>query len=233
VEDNFFELGGHSLLATQVMSRVRSVLGVELPLRGIFEAPTVRGLAQAIERQRQQGKGVEVLPIGRAERTGTLPLSFAQQRLWFIDQLEPGSSAYNMPFGLKLTGRVDRAALQASVREIVMRHEVLRTSFPADQGIAVQRISSEPAFGWEYLDLQEMREKDRAIEVQNLVRSEADAPFDLENGPLLRVKLLQLAEQEHVLLVTMHHIVSDGWSMNVMARELARIYESLRAGVTP
>jgi amino acid adenylation domain-containing protein/non-ribosomal peptide synthase protein (TIGR01720 family) len=231
VEDNFFELGGHSLLATQVMSRVRSVLGVELPLRGIFEAPTVQGLAQAIERQRQLGKGVEVLPIGRADRSRQLPLSFAQQRLWFIDQLEPGSSAYNMPFGLKLTGRVDRVALQASIREIVLRHEVLRTSFPADEGIAVQRISSDPAFGWEYLDLKEMREKDRVSEVQNLVRSEADAPFDLAHGPLLRVKLLQLKDQEHVLLVTMHHIVSDGWSMNVMAGELARVYESLRAGV--
>ncbi|MGZ7104598.1 MAG: amino acid adenylation domain-containing protein, partial [Candidatus Angelobacter sp.] len=233
VEDNFFELGGHSLLATQVMSRVRSVLGVELPLRGIFESPTVRGLAQAIERQRQQGKGVEMLPIGRADRTAALPLSFAQQRLWFIDQLEPGSSAYNMPFGLKLTGRVDRVALQASVREIVMRHEVLRTSFPADQGIAVQRIASDPEFGWEYLDLKEVREKDRVIEIQNLVRNEADAPFDLAHGPLLRVKLLQLTEQEHVLLVTMHHIVSDGWSMNVMAKELAKVYESLRAGVPP
>ncbi|HEX3586840.1 MAG TPA: amino acid adenylation domain-containing protein, partial [Candidatus Angelobacter sp.] len=230
VEENFFELGGHSLLATQVMSRIRSVVGVELGLREIFESATVGGLAEAIERQRKEGKSGEVAKIGRAERGGSLPLSFAQQRLWFIDQLEPSSSAYNVPFSLRLSGKLDHTMLQQCVREVVVRHEILRTTFPGENGVAVQSISDVPTFGWEYFDLRDLDEKKKNSEVRRLLQRESEEPFNLAHGPLLRVRLLQLAEKEHRFLVTMHHIISDGWSMNVMAQDFARIYEAVYEG---
>jgi amino acid adenylation domain-containing protein len=226
--ESFFELGGHSLLATQVVSRVRSVFGVELGLRVLFEGPTVEELAEAIAEARQGkegGKREEEIPLERVERRGgELPLSYAQQRLWFLDQLEPGSVAYNIPFGVRLKGELKREALVRSVNEIVRRHEVLRTTFGMRDGQAYQVIAEEMELKIEEMDLRGVEEGKREEEARRIGGEEVRRVFDLGRGPLVRVKLLRMGEQEHVLLVTMHHIVSDGWSMGVMMREFSRLY---------
>ncbi|MFD2170023.1 amino acid adenylation domain-containing protein [Tumebacillus lipolyticus] len=227
VQDSFFDLGGHSLLATQLMSRIRNGFGVELPLRLLFaEASTVEKLAQQIERQVReasagQGETAQIRPMPRA---GKLPLSFAQQRLWFIDRFEPGSSLYNIPMGVRLRGTLQVAALRQALQEIVNRHEVLRTSFALVDGEPVQVIAPESVLLLPFADLRDIPEADREAQAMRLVLEEAGAPFDLEKGSLVRAKLLQLTEEEHILLVTIHHIAADGWSMGVLIQEFSALY---------
>ncbi len=230
VKDNFFELGGHSLLATQVMSRVREGFGVEIGLRKIFEMPTVAGLAQCIDEAVGSGTSVEVPQMKQVSREQSLPLSFSQERLWFLGQLEPGSWAYNMPVALRLRGRIDIAALEQVFSTVTSRHEVLRTTFPEVDGRPVQLISPAKPICLPVTDLGELSEEERKAEAQRLVREEAQRPFDLAQGPLFRVALVRLAEDDYVLLVTLHHIISDGWSMNVLTREVATLYEAYSTG---
>jgi amino acid adenylation domain-containing protein len=222
IRDNFFELGGHSLLATQLISRVREVFKVELPLRALFEQPTIGGLAQAL--QRGERAASPIVPAERDEQR--LPLSFAQQRLWFLAQLEGPSATYNMPMALRLTGDLDIAALPHCLAKIVQRHEVLRTHFAVVDGVGVQIIASHLEVFLPLIDLQELSEPIRQIELQRLLIQEAQQPFDLSTGPLLRLTLLCLAPEEHVLMLTMHHIVSDGWSMGVLVQEVAALYQA-------
>lgn len=229
INEDFFQMGGHSLLATQVMSRVQSVFEIEMPLRTLFESPTVAEMAERVKAARGSPKSV-ALPLVRVKREGELPLSYAQQRLWLIDQLDPDSVAYNMPFGLRLSGPLNRAALQRSLDELVRRHEVLRTSFPAPEGTPVQNIAAGLNLKLEEIDFQSMSEREREDEVSRRALGEANEPFDLSQGPLLRVKLFRLAEYEHALLVTMHHIISDGWSITVLVREVAQLYEAYANG---
>ncbi|WP_164003075.1 condensation domain-containing protein, partial [Pyxidicoccus caerfyrddinensis] len=231
VHDSFFELGGHSLLATQLVSRVRSTFGAELPLRALFEAPTLQGLASRIDSARTSGPGSQVPALVPLPRTGPLPLSFAQQRLWFLDQLAPGSSAYNMPFALRLSGVLDTEALRQSLEALVHRHESLRTTFRDEPGGSVQVISSPTALRLELVDLRSLPAEPREAEAQRLSEAEALRPFNLSTGPLLRTSLLVLDAREHVLLLTVHHIVSDGWSMGVMTRELAQLYGAFASGL--
>jgi amino acid adenylation domain-containing protein len=228
VEENFFEMGGHSLLATLVMSRVRKVFGVEIPLRALFESPTVRGLAERVT-QARGGELARSLPLALVERSGDLPLSYAQQRLWFVDQLEPGKTTYNVLYGLRLIGDLDWPALKRSIQEMVRRHEILRTRFPERDGIPVQEIAVED---WQIkeIDLRAVAEEERAAKAEMLAREEAGAPFDLAKGPLLRVTLLRLGTHEHVLLVAMHHIVSDEWSRGVIIREICLLYQAYVKG---
>ena len=226
VTDNFFELGGHSLLATQVISRLRSVLAVEVPLRSLFEQPTVAGLAHGVEAVLRGGESVALpplLPVGREE---PLPLSFAQQRLWFIYQLEPESATYNVPASLRLTGALDCSALQRTLREVVRRHEVLRTTFVNHGGQPRQQITTEAQVMLPLTDLSALASGALEAEVERLARSEAGRPFDLAVGPLLRASLLRLGAEEHVLLFTLHHIISDGWSMGVLIKEVAALYSA-------
>jgi acyl carrier protein len=216
--DNFFELGGHSLLATQMISRVRDSLGVELPLRFSFEAPTVGELAQRLgpaPRERRE----EWARIEKLQRHGAPPLSYAQEGLWFLGQLEAGNVAYNIPFGIKISGRLCKPALRQCLDEIVRRHEILRSSFPAPNGIPLQLIADESQLEIEDIDLRGIDELQRNEEINRIAHKEVHEPFNLESGTAIRVKLAQLEDQEHILLITMHHIVSDGWSMGVMARE--------------
>jgi alpha-ketoglutarate-dependent taurine dioxygenase/acyl carrier protein len=230
IEDNFFRMGGHSLLATQVMSRVRESFGVEVGLRVLFEHPTVRGLAEVIEEKLRGAEGLEAPAVEKVSRAGDLVLSFAQQRLWFLDQLEPGSSAYNMGAAVRLQGTVDTTALEQSFREVIRRHESLRTRFGVVNGVPVQLIDEAPEFTLAVLDLSTVAEAEREGEARRAATEEAQRPFDLSAGPLLRASVVRLTEQEHVLLCTMHHIISDGWSMGVLIRELTTLYEAYATG---
>jgi amino acid adenylation domain-containing protein len=235
VEDNFFDLGGHSLLVTQVVSRARQVFEVELPLRSLFETPTVAGLAATVEQAiRESGGGeLQTPPLIPTPRGGHLPLSFAQQRLWFLDQLEPGSAAYNIPAAVRLRGALDVDALRRSLDAVAARHESLRTTFCEVNGEPVQLIHEAAEVALPVIDMSHLPEREREAKAKNAAKAEAALPFDLSRGPLLRAGLLRLAEAEHVLLLTMHHIISDGWSVGVLVNEVSRAYEAFAGGGEP
>ncbi|HEX7241308.1 MAG TPA: condensation domain-containing protein, partial [Longimicrobiaceae bacterium] len=233
VEENFFEIGGHSLRATQVASRARQAFGVEVPLRALFEAPTLAGLAERIETL--CSAGVEPAPpIERVPRRGEgLPLSFAQQRLWFVDRLEPGSAAYNMPHALRVRGKLHREALRASLDALVRRHETLRTTLAEHDGVPVQLLHPPARVPLPTIDLAGLPAGTRQEQALRLFRTEALRPFDLARGPLLRSLLLRLGEGDHVLCFTLHHVVSDGWSMGVLVREVSTCYGAFSRGEEP
>ncbi|WP_163914935.1 non-ribosomal peptide synthetase, partial [Pseudomonas frederiksbergensis] len=226
-QDQFFELGGHSLLAIQLISQVRLRLGVELGLADLFAQPELAALAQAVA-QASRSTLPEIVTVSRDD---DLPLSFAQQRLWFLAQMEGGSAAYHMPAGLRLRGTLDTDALQRALDRIVFRHEALRTTFVQTQGEeALQRFAAADC-GFT-LHQQDLRgQADAEAQLQVLAAEEAVELFDLEHGPLIRGRLIRLDAQDHVLLVTMHHIVSDGWSIGVLTTELAALYEAFRHGL--
>jgi amino acid adenylation domain-containing protein len=225
----FTELGGHSLLATQVVSRLRERLGIDLPLRSLFDAPTVRAWAE-LARARSLSPSPALSPGGfgepirRRARTGELPLSYAQERLWFLEQLMPGLAVYNLPLAVRLIGRLDRSALRGALAAIVERHEVLRTGFRSEEGRPVQVIAParERPPGLPLVDLTGVGKP--VVEADRLASEEARRLFDLRRGPLLRGLLLRLREDEHLLLLTLHHIASDGWSLGVLVRELSALY---------
>jgi amino acid adenylation domain-containing protein len=231
VHDNFFELGGHSLLATQVMSRVRESFQLELPLRRLFEFPMVAELARSIEQAASEDNAGAIPSIEPVSREGELPLSFAQQRLWFLDQLVPGSAFYNLPLAVRLSGLLNLSALEQSLSEVLKRHEVLRTTFPAIEGEPVQMIAPASFINLSLIDLTSLPANEREREAQRLAAQETQTPFDLSQGPLLRTTLLILSDSEHVLLLTMHHIVSDGWSMSILIREVASLYDAFSSGL--
>ncbi|MEF9386894.1 non-ribosomal peptide synthase/polyketide synthase [Ralstonia solanacearum species complex bacterium KE056] len=223
--DDFFALGGHSLQAVRLVAQVRTQLGAELGLTELFAQPSLSAVAQAIVR----GQGTALPAITAADRSEPPPLSFAQQRLWFLAQMEGGSEAYHIPVGLRLKGELDEDALRRSLDRIVARHEALRTCFATEDGQAVQRVApADVGFALDHVDLQGQADREQALAA--LSEREANTPFDLEQGPLIRGCLVKLGEQEHVLLITMHHIVSDGWSQGVLARELGALYEAYLSG---
>jgi NRPS condensation-like uncharacterized protein/acyl carrier protein len=230
VRDNFFEIGGHSLLATQVVSRVRSAFGVEIGVRSIFEEPTVEGLARKVEETMKGGERSVAPLLLRASREGRLPLSYAQQRLWFLDQLVPNNQLYNVPRAVRLMGRLDLETLERVINEIVRRHEVLRTRFELEHDQPVQVIDE-----WEYQklvveDLTSLSREAAEEEAKRVAKEEARTGFDLRRGPLLRVRVLKLEEEQHIMLFTMHHIVSDGWSTGILITEVGALYQAYRAG---
>ncbi|MCP4659651.1 MAG: non-ribosomal peptide synthetase, partial [bacterium] len=230
VHDDFFELGGHSLLATRVVSRVRRELSVDLPLRTLFERPTVAGLAGEVTAALRREEGLEAPPIRPAVRRGHPPASFAQQRLWILDRLEPGSALYNIPSVLRLKGRLELTALTLALGEILRRHEVLRTRFETVDGDPVQVIQPVPEAALSVLDLSGLGEPRRRAEARRLAVAEARRPFDLARGPLVRTALLRLETQQHALLTTVHHVAFDGWSGSVFLRELSVLYQAFADG---
>ncbi|RKI65092.1 amino acid adenylation domain-containing protein, partial [Corallococcus sp. AB049A] len=234
VHDDFFDLGGHSLLATQVVSRLRSTLGVELPLGDLFAAPTVETLAVRVAALRSQGASRPVTPpLVAAPRSSPVPLSYAQQRLWFLDQLQPGSAFYNVPGILVLDGALEASALERSLQALVLRHEVLRTTFVSEGDTPVQRLHAEAALTLPVISLEALPEAQRDAEAHRHAAAEAARPFDLGSGPLVRAVLLRLEARRHWLLLTLHHIVSDGWSIGVFARELGALYRAFASGQSP
>ncbi|WP_219536937.1 non-ribosomal peptide synthase/polyketide synthase, partial [Nonomuraea guangzhouensis] len=222
ISDNFFDLGGHSLLATQAVTRTRTTFGTELGVADLFDHPTIADLATLIDASTVSAQA----PIALVPRDEALPLSFAQQRLWFLSQLEPGSVEYNVPCPISLHGDLDPAALQAALNAVVERHEVLRTRLVADPGGVPWQIIDPPSgFDLPLVDL-----TDHARAARTWLAVDASTPFDLATGPLIRGSLLRLAKDEHVLALCMHHIVSDEWSANILVRELTALYEAFRAG---
>ncbi|HEU4886738.1 MAG TPA: amino acid adenylation domain-containing protein, partial [Thermoanaerobaculia bacterium] len=226
--DRFFELGGHSLLAMKLTSHIRAAFGVELPLRQLFANSTLSALAEVVRAAGASTMG----RIERADRNQPLPLSLAQQRLWFLDQLDKAASAaYHQPAALRLLGHLDVAALRAALDRLIARHESLRTSFVAIDGVPYQQIAPEECgFALVCEDLSALPAGERAAAVAESTVTEARAPFDLSTGPLTRGRLLRLDDEEHVLLVTQHHIVTDGWSVDVMVREFAALYAGFLDG---
>lgn len=230
INDNFFDLGGHSLLAAQAMSRVQKSFKTELPLRLLFEFPTVAAFAEQMIAIRKD-ELASPPPFELVSRAEDLPLSFAQQRLWFLDRLEPECHAYNMPGAVRISGLLDQAALEKSLEEIVRRHETLRTTFPLRGGEPVQVVAAPPPLNLPVTDLRELPLGEREAQLDEILTREAHEPFDLAHGPLLRVKLVCQADDEHVLLVTMHHIVSDGWSLDLFLKELVILYQAYTEGM--
>ncbi|NEU79519.1 non-ribosomal peptide synthetase [Nostoc sp. UIC 10630] len=230
IHDNFFEIGGHSLLATQVISRIHTTFKIELLLRSLFTAATVAQLAREIQQWQQQQLELTVPPLLPTPRNAHLPLSFAQSRLWFLDQLKPNSAFYNIPGALRLQGQLQVTALEQSLCEIIHRHEALRTNFVTVDGQPTQIIHPETAWTLSIVDWQYLPTSEQEIAAQQLAIAQAQQPFDLANEPLFRATLVVLSDTEHILLVCMHHIVSDGWSMGVFVQELAALYDAYSQG---
>ncbi|HEX3125716.1 MAG TPA: AMP-binding protein, partial [Thermoanaerobaculia bacterium] len=238
LHESFFELGGHSLLAVQAISRLREALGVEIPLRTLFEEPTVAGFAAAVEHARRAEDGMVAPPILRVPRDLSLVCSFSQQRLWFLDQLLPGDPGYNLPVAVRFRGPVDQGTLGLALREIVRRHESLRTTFAAASGgqpvqvVAPAPPPQEPPPALPMVSLEALPAERREAEALDRLVEESLRPFDLAHGPLLRFTLFRLAPDDLVLYFAIHHIVSDGVSISVFLRELITLYGAFSQGKT-
>ena len=236
--DNLIELGGASLIGVQLISQIRKKFQLELPISQLFKCSCVADLALAIEdellgkvdRLLSEETRKLVLEIPKLSSRDHVPLSFAQQRLWFLEQVSPGSFNYNEPIDIRFVGNLNVGALKQSIDEIVRRHEVLRTTFRVIDGQPVQIIASSLNLKLPVIDLRKLPKVDREAEVQRLVREEAQLPFDLTQGPLLRVTLLRIDKNENAILITTHHIVWDGWSIGIFMGELTELYRAFHAG---
>jgi amino acid adenylation domain-containing protein len=231
--DDFFALGGHSLLLVQVASQIRESLHVQLPLRSLFEAPTLAALAERVDAARRTAAGIDDAPLVVVQRDGKAALSFAQERLWVFEQLEPDTGAYNIPRVLRLAGPLDVIALERSINKIVERHEVLRSGFLKDEGKPVLSIAENITVEIPLFDLSTFTEDLQQKKVKELTASETERPFDLSRAPLLRLALVRLGDHEHILLMTMHHLICDAWSIGVFMRELVACYNSFTTETSP
>jgi hypothetical protein len=226
VEDDFFGIGGHSLLATQVMSRIRRAFNVTAPLRRFFESPTIAALAEVVDQMQRDAQGVGAPPITPTPRDQPLPLSFGQQRLWTVAQLEPNSCRYSAPRAIRLTGILNLQALAKAVNSLVDRHEVLRTTYTIQGSRPVQVIARKVSIALPVQDLSMLPAADREKSASRILGAEAEKPFDLERDTVFRAQLLKLGPEDHILFLNMHHIASDGWSFGVLKRDLAIFYQA-------
>ena len=230
IHDNFFELGGHSLLAIRLMSQIRQAFKVEIPLRRLFESATLAKLAQVIEAAKQTSSKLDYPPIQQLGQTNDLPLSFTQQRLWFLNQLEPGNTAYNIFAAVRLQGLLKQDALEQSFRTILNRHEALRTCFKTVNGLPHAVVSPANLYRLPVVDLSQLSQIDWENQIRQIAEAEAQIPFNLSIAPLWRLKLLRHSDREHVVLLTIHHIAADGWAMGVLVRELTELYNTFCHG---
>lgn len=230
LHDNFFELGGHSLLAAQIVVRLRRQLGYDLAIQAVFEKPTVASLAALLESHLHAADTSRPASIERVARDQPVPLSFAQQQLWLIEQIAPGNIAYNIPLVLRLQGALNLQALHAGLNEMVQRHEILRTTFVLAGEEPMQAIAPELILPLPISDLRELHEAEREAQAEQAMRDHERRPFDLAHGPLLRAALYQLGDAEYRLSLVVHHIVFDGWSAGIFLTELLKLYQALAAG---
>ncbi|PDZ70465.1 non-ribosomal peptide synthetase, partial [Bacillus pseudomycoides] len=226
VHDSFFELGGHSLLATQVVSRLREVFEISLPLHELFQYSTIEGLSRRITTLLQENKDYDISPLQPKERGERVPLSYAQQRLWFMNQLEPNSSLYNIPTTWCLKGKWAIEALEKGYNALIHRHEMLRTVFQEINGEPLQVIEDYTTKSLQVIDLRHLPQEEKELQMKDLTQREIEKPFDLSEGPLIRTQLIIMEEEELVLLCTMHHIISDGWSMGILFDEWFALYQA-------
>ncbi|TVT92258.1 non-ribosomal peptide synthetase [Pseudomonas sp. RGB] len=224
--DDFFALGGHSLLATQIISRTRQACDVELPLRTLFEASELGAFAEQVGLIQASGQRNQQTAIAKVDRSAPVPLSYSQQRMWFLWQMEPDSPAYNVGGMARLRGVLDVGRFEAALQALIMRHETLRTTFPSLDGVAQQKVAPQTGLRMDWQDFSALTEAERQLRLQQLADHEAHTPFNLETGPLLRACLVKAGEQEHYLVLTLHHIVTEGWAMDIFARELSALYEA-------
>lgn len=225
IEDDFFAIGGNSLQAVQAISRIGDVLGAELTLHQFFENPTIEEISRTLD-----GAQDMLPPVTRVERVKDAPLSSAQHRLWFLDQLEGAGVAYHIPISLRLSGDLDKAVLQAALDTLIERHEALRATFVCISGEPVQEMTSQQSLPLREVDLKEFSSGEGQLQARRLAQEEFAVPFDLSRGPLVRAVLLTLSSSESILLLTIHHIVCDGWSIGILLRELAALYDAYRQG---
>ncbi|HET9358456.1 MAG TPA: amino acid adenylation domain-containing protein, partial [Vicinamibacterales bacterium] len=233
VHDNFFEIGGHSLLATKLVSRIRAAFDTRFPLRRVFESPTVFELAKSLTDEETPSRvtpGEELPLLERTRQEGPLPLSFAQQRLWFLDRMEPGNPYYNMPTALRVSGDLRVSALEQAIDEIIRRHEVLQNCYVLQQGQPRQVRMPRRDLTLPIVDLSSLQGASREEHERLLAAADARRPFDLATGPVVRAALLKKGEGSYTILFAMHHVVSDGWSVAIVVRELSALYEALGAG---
>jgi amino acid adenylation domain-containing protein/non-ribosomal peptide synthase protein (TIGR01720 family) len=226
LRDDFFALGGHSLLATQIISRTRQACDVELPLRTLFEASELGAFAEQVALIQASGQRNQQTAIAQVDRSQKVPLSYSQQRMWFLWQMEPDSPAYNVGGMARLRGVLDVGRFEAALQALVMRHEALRTTFPSVDGVAYQKVSAQTGLRMDWQDLSALDATERQQRLQQRADQEAHTPFNLETGPLLRACLVKAGDQEHYLVLTLHHIVTEGWAMDIFARELSALYEA-------
>ncbi|MBJ2288110.1 non-ribosomal peptide synthetase [Pseudomonas sp. MF6755] len=226
LRDDFFALGGHSLLATQIISRTRQACDVELPLRTLFDASELGAFVEQVGLIQAAGQRNQQTAITRVDRSAPVPLSYSQQRMWFLWQMEPDSPAYNVGGMARLRGVLDVGRFEAALQALIMRHETLRTTFPSVDGVACQKVAPQTGVRMNWQDFSALNETERQQRLQQLADQEAHTPFNLETGPLLRACLVKAGEQEHYLVLTLHHIVTEGWAMDIFARELSALYEA-------
>ncbi|MEH1787178.1 MAG: amino acid adenylation domain-containing protein [Nostoc sp.] len=230
VYDNFLALGGHSLLAFQILYRIRDIFQVELPMRHFFEAPTISEIADSIIQAQQEDRGCSVVPIQSIGRDGNLPLSFGQERLWFLNELVPNHAFYNVSEAFRLRGVLNSTILEQSLNEIINRHEILRTTYSSLKGQPIQVIHSTFPIKLLVVNLQGLSPDDQESQIRQIILEEAQRPFDLVQGPLLRTTLLQLSSEEHIFLLNLHHILCDDWSLSVLFEELSTLYPAFSTG---
>lgn len=233
ITDNFWELGGHSLLGTKIISRVQKAFQIDVPLRALFETQTVRELTAYVQTQRQNDQTRSPANIKRVQRDTPLALSLAQERIWFLHQLMPENPLYNITTAVSLTGPLDISALEQSVNSLIQRHEALRTTFITREDQPVQVI--QPPFSLSIMraDLRHLPPEAKTTQAQQLAQEQTEAPFDLVHGPLIRASLVQMDTAVYHFYLTMHHIISDGWSMGVLLREIAQIYQAVQIHQMP
>jgi acyl-CoA synthetase (AMP-forming)/AMP-acid ligase II len=232
-DDNFFELGGDSLKAAQIINRARHTLGASLRFLSFFEDPTIALMAASIDNQRRGTASATVPTLQPRRENNPAPLSFAQQRLWFFDQLEPGNPVYNQSWHFHLAGRLSVEALQRSLDEIVRRHQILRTRFAATEDTPTQIPMPADSLPLSLVDLETAAESERETMAKEIELATTRKPFDLSRGPLLRAVLTRLNEQEHILSLAAHHIASDGWSAGILFQELTLLYQAFSEGKSP
>lgn len=230
VHDNFFRLGGHSLIATQMVARISDAFKIEFPLQNMFEAPTIEQIANMVRPLISAGYEPEIPPLVPIPRNNAIPLSFAQQRLWFLDQFEPGSALYNIALPLRVSFAMDASLTATALNNLIARHESLRTTFDVEDGQPIQIIAPFLKISIPVHDLRNLSESARSAEAERLTALEAQMPFDLKRGPILRARLVRLGDANHLLLLTVHHIAADGWSIDILFRELFAFYEAAQTG---